>query len=167
MPMMSSKEMHKLQRAFESQRAAAARQREQRATKLDQAMSPLQTAGAATAVGFLRGKMEKPDGSWNIPGTPIDWEAVIGLAGVGLALSDLAGKQTDFVLNASNGVLSHYMGQVARKWAKTGTFSLVAGDDMVGDYLPPAYGDPTSYVPRQISSPYADPAALALSRAGM
>ena len=118
--------------------------------------------GGAAVVGFARGKMEDAaTGQWNIPGTTIDIEAVVvlGLAGVALA-GDAVGlsKMQEHAANLCAGVGGHYVGQIARKYAKTKSFSMVAG-------LPPY--DPTSYNPTQYAAPYDDPSASALASSGI
>ncbi len=98
--------------------------------KVGQIISTAEAVGAAGVTGFLRGKMEKPDGSWFIPGTPLDWELVAGgsLVAAGMVGTVFGQYSTDSI-NAGNGILAHYAGQLARKAAKTGSFSLVAGGD--------------------------------------
>ena len=96
----------------------------------------VECVGGAAGVGYLRGKMESADGSWTVPGTDLDVELVGGAAGavVSVFMPHLAGKYSDDLLEVSKGVLSHYFGQVGRKYAKTGKFSLVAGGeaDLIG-----------------------------------
>lgn len=87
-------------------------------------------AGAA-AMGFVRGKMEDPDGTWNLFDV-VDGELLVGaglLAG-GLFLSQKASapkEAAEALTGMGAGALSHYLGQVARKYAKTGEYSMVAG----------------------------------------
>lgn len=95
----------------------------------------------AAGIGAIRGKMEEPDGSWNIPGTEIDAEVAVGLAcvGLGFAAQQSAPLKTlkpaaDDLINIGSGVLAHYTGQLARKFAKTGQVSFVAGADVGGAY---------------------------------
>lgn len=123
-------------------------------------------AGAA-AVGYARGKFEdKGTGQWNLPGTEIDLEmlVVVGLAGVALA-GEAVGlkKMQTHAANLCAGIGGHYAGQVARKMASTGTFSMIAGDT-VGEL--PQY-DPHSYQPTQYAAPYDDAVASALSASGV
>lgn len=124
-------------------------------------------AGAGI-VGYARGRLEdKATGAWNVPGTTVDIEmlTVLGLAGVALAGDALGLKKwTGHAANVVTGVGGHYFGQVMRKWAATGNFSLIAGSPRVGTL--PQY-DPTSYDPTQWSSPYADPVASALASSGV
>lgn len=124
-------------------------------------------AGGA-AIGFLRGKFEDPaTGTWNLPGTQVDIEmlALVALAGVALA-GDSFGlkKYQGHAAAVAAGVGGHYAGQVARKFARTGKLSLVAGAPSVGAL--PQY-DPVSYNPTQYSAPYGDPVDQALSSAGV
>lgn len=96
---------------------------------------------AAGAVGFLRGKTEKSDGTWLIPGVPVDWElagfAVLAGAAFAGRFVGLKPKHEEFATIAALGVGSHYVGQVTRnlaKGAKLG-FPMVAGGYEVG-HLP-------------------------------
>lgn len=89
---------------------------------------------AAGVMGFIRGKMENAAGEMPIPGTQIDAEAIVGLAMVGTAYLDetmnggkLLGQLGQDLFFGGVGVLSHYSGQIARKFAKTGKLDLVAG----------------------------------------
>lgn len=86
----------------------------------------------AMGMGFLRGKMEdKSTGAWNIPGTSnVDVELVAGLGLLGASYfgKSVLGSYAHDVGNVANGVLAHYLGQVARKFAHTGQFSLIAGE---------------------------------------
>lgn len=92
----------------------------------------VETVGSAAAVGFIRGKMEDATtGEWNIPGTGIDWEVVIGGAAVAAGLLNIAGDYDDDAIAIGNGVLAHALGQVFRKYAKTGNFALVAGQSPI------------------------------------
>lgn len=124
--------------------------------------------GGGFAVGYVRGKGEdRATGQWNIPGTTIDIESlvVVGLAGVALAGEALGLKKVQtHAANVCAGVGGHYLGQIGRKLASTGTFSMVAGAPQVGAL--PQY-DPTSYDPTQYAAPYDDPVASALSSAGV
>jgi hypothetical protein len=64
-------------------------------------------------------------------------------------------------------VLGHYSGQLARKFAKSGSFSLVAGPSYG---MLPSPGDGSrsiSYRQTQLGAPYADPVAQALSESGV
>ncbi len=129
MPMLTPAEMHKVQTIVTSAHKAKERARELAKEYQEDAKVVAETVGAATVVGFVRGKMEAADGSWNIPGTSVDIEGVAGLALIGAALSrKVFGKHDADALQAGSGILAHYAGQLARKFAKTGTFSLVAGD---------------------------------------
>lgn len=123
--------------------------------------------GSAAAVGWLRGKFEDPaTGQWNVPGTTVDWEllGVFGLTSVALAGDAVGlGKLSPHAVNAAVGVGGHYVGQVMRKFGRTGEFALVAGTHTHG--LPP--WDPTSYDPTQFASPYADQQAAGLASSGV
>ena len=69
--------------------------------------------------------------------------------------------------HAAAGVFGHYIGQLARKFAKTGTLSLVAGRGY-GMLPSPGAGDSSvSYRQTQLGSVYADPIASALAESGV
>jgi hypothetical protein len=132
----------------------------------------LGTAGVgAAAFGYLRGRLEAANGAWNIPGTTIDMEAVAVVALGALALGGgmlhrslkrLEGPAT----HVCAGVLGHYAGQLARKFAKTHEFSLVAGG--FGMLPSPGAGESSiSYRQTQLGAPFGDPIATALSESGV
>lgn len=84
--------------------------------------------GSAAIMGFLRGKYEQADGTFNLPYVAVDAELAVGLGLMGGAYLNLFGKFDEDFASAGLGILSHYVGQVARKTAKTGSFSMVAGN---------------------------------------
>lgn len=88
-----------------------------------------ETVGGAAVMGFIRGKFEdKATGKFVIPGTEVDIELAAGLGLVGLSFAEYLGKYNQDGMNVGLGVLAHYLGQVGRKYAETGTFSLsIAG----------------------------------------
>lgn len=155
-------------------RALAARLKEQLKSKATQDNAVvLATAGlSAGGFGYLRGRLEAANGAWNVPGTTIDYEAV---AVVALAAFSLGGGMISKSLkkfeapatHATAGILGHYLGQLGRKFAKTGSFSLVAGSNY-GMLPSPGAGDRSiSYRATQIGPPFADPIAEALSTSGV
>lgn len=83
--------------------------------------------GSAAIMGFLRGKYEQADGTFNLPYVAVDAELAVGLGLLGGAYLNLFGKYDEDFASAGLGVLAHYVGQVARKTAKTGSFTMVAG----------------------------------------
>lgn len=117
-----SEEMQRLKAA-----PAKLRKRMAASQKANDFLMTGEALGGAAAMGFVRGKMEEADGTFNIPGTTVDAEAITGLALVGVGLADLLRDHSKHALYVGAGILSHYSGQVARKYAKTGTLSLVAG----------------------------------------
>lgn len=155
-------------------RALAARLRDQLKSKVTQDNAvALATAGAGAAgFGYLRGRLEAANGAWNVPGTTIDYEAVAVVALTALALgggmiSKSLKKFEAPVTHVASGVLGHYLGQLGRKFAKTGSFSLVAG---VGYGMLPSPGAgerSLSYRQTQMGPPYGDPIATALAESGV
>lgn len=153
--------------------ALAAKFREQLKSKATQDNAQvLAFAGlGAAGFGYLRGRMEAPSGAWNVPGTTIDLEAVavVALAALSLgggmvhkSLKKIEGPAT----SATAGVLGHYIGQLARKFAKNGSFSLVAGG--YGMLPSPGAGERSlSYRQTQIGPPFADPVASAIAESGV
>lgn len=175
MPIISDTQLARLGAQVTSRDTAITRLRDQLKSKgtQDNAVM-LATAGAgAAAFGFLRGKMEdKASGAWNIPGTQIDWEAVAVVATAALALGggmiskDLR-KLEGPAGHVCAGILGHYVGQLARKMGRTGSFSLVAGNPQM--YLP-SPGDASSsisYRQTQMGAPFSDPVAQALAESGV
>lgn len=170
MPILSSNEVTTLQ-------TAVRRDKNKIQQLKDQLRSPalmgarVATGGvAAGLVGYARGKFEdKATGQWNVPGTQADIELVTCVVLLATSLgAPVFFKGLDplmpYIGSATTGILGHYMGQVGRKYAKTGELSLIAGAGHVGAL--PQF-DPTSYDPTQFSSPYADPAAASLSTSGI
>lgn len=157
-----------------SSRALANRLKEQLKSKgvQDNAVV-LGTAGAgAAAFGYLRGRLEAANGAWNIPGTTIDYEALavvaLGALALGGGMISKSFKKLEApATHVAAGVLGHYLGQLARKFAKTGSFSLVAGN--VGYMLPsPGAGESSiSFRQTQIGPPFSDPIASALAESGV
>jgi hypothetical protein len=174
MPTISDSQLARLGNEVTSRQAAIVRLREQLKSKATQDNAVvLATAGAgAAAFGFLRGKLEdKATGAWNVPGTQIDWEAVVVLAAGALALGggmiskDLK-KLEGPATHVAAGILGHYVGQLARKMGHTGKFSLVAGG--YGMLPSPGAGESSlSYHQTQYGPPFADPIASALAESGV
>jgi len=156
-----------------SSRALAQRLKEQLKSKGTQDNAVvLATAGlGATAFGYLRGRLEAPSGAWNIPGTTIDYEAVavvaLGALALGGGMISKSFKRLEApATHAAAGVLGHYLGQLARKFAKTGSLSLVAGG--YGMLPSPGAGERSlSYHQTQMAAPFGDPIATALAESGV
>jgi hypothetical protein len=135
-----------------------------------------EAALGAGAFGFLRGWYEDPTtGAWNIPHTTFDIElaTILGLTGAALLGVYYKGfaPYAQHAANASAGITGHYVGQLARKAARTrkatGKWarpSMIAGVPGIGEL--PQY-DPTSYDPTQYSAPYDDAVASALGSSGV
>lgn len=170
---ISETQLARLGEQVNQSRALAARLRDQlksKATQDNAVVLASATAGAA-GFGYLRGRLEAPNGAWNIPGTTIDYEAVACVALTALALGGgmiskgfkrFEGPAT----SVAAGVLGHYAGQLARKFAKSGSFSLVAGG--YGMLPSPGAGDRSpGFRQTQLSAPFADPIAEALSQSGV
>lgn len=125
---LTDAQMDKVHSIVVSGQRAKEKERENKMERKEEAKLVGEALGAAALVSFVRGKMEATDGSWNIPGTQIDIEGVAGLGLLGAALSrKVFGKHSQDALNASVGILGHYVGQLTRKFAKTGNFTLIAG----------------------------------------
>jgi hypothetical protein len=173
---ISESQLARLGEQVNSSKALAARLKEQlksKATQDNAVVLATATAGAA-AFGYLRGRMEGANGAWNVPGTSIDYEAVAVLALGALALgggmiSKSLKKVEGPATHVAAGVAGHYAGQLARKFAKNHTFSLVAGQ--AGNYgmlpSPGAGAESISFRQTQFGAPYADPIAAALSESGV
>jgi len=128
---ISPREAGKIMSTVSNQKKTIERLR--KGKEVEKVVQVAETLGAAGAIGWLRGKMQQPDGSWNIPGTTIDIELVAGVGLLGMSYAKMLGKYDDDANAMALGVLSHYMGQVGRKFGATGQFSLVAGtEEIVG-----------------------------------
>lgn len=154
-------------------RALALRLKEQLKSKAtqDNAMVLALAGAGGGGFGYLRGRLEASNGAWNVPGTTIDYEAVAVVALTALSLgggmiSKSLKKFEAPVTHVTAGVLGHYLGQLGRKFAKTGSLSLVAGG--YGMLPSPGAGDRSlSFHQTQIGPPYADPIASALAESGV
>ncbi len=132
MPFVSNTQLAKLERiASHRHHAAVSSGAHNKLGKAaGMAFQTAEVVGGAMLISFVRGKMEdKATGAWNVPHTSnIDVELVAGLGLLGAAYFKAFGSSyANDLANVGNGVLAHYMGQVARKFAHTGTFSLIAG----------------------------------------
>lgn len=120
--------------------------------------------GTAAIVGFVRSKLEDPvTGQWNVPGTTWDAEATAFVALAAIAFGGqfvgLDGWRSYAALGAI-GVGSHYAGEIARRFGKTGKL-----DFHVGGGVPP--WDATSFDPSQFGAPYEDQQSEGLSSSGV
>jgi hypothetical protein len=129
MPFISDQQIAKLQSIHASAVNKAQSAKAKAIEKAEEIKTVAEVVGAAGIMGFARGKLEAPDGSFNVPGTNVDVELAVGLALTGAGMLEALGKSSmnEDILNAGSGVLAHYVGQIARKWGKTGTFSPIAG----------------------------------------
>lgn len=86
--------------------------------------------GSAAIMGYLRGYYEKQNKQFMLPYINVDAELAVGLALMGGAYLNLFAKYDEDFASAGLGILSHYVGQIARNNAKATTsgFSMVAGD---------------------------------------
>ncbi len=176
MPQISDSQLARLGSEITSRQSAIVRLRDQLKSKATQDNAVvLATAGAgAAAFGYLRGKMEnKTTGAWNVPGVPtLDWEAVAVLATGALALGGgMVNKQFKKLEGPAThvcaGILGHYLGQLARKMGRTGSFSLVAGHGY-GMLPSPGAGELSpGFHQTQYGAPFEDPIASALAESGV
>ena len=110
-----------------------ARIRAAAAQKAAEATVVAEVVGGAAAMGFLRSKFEKDDGTFNVPGTSIDIQLAVGLGGVLLAIAGTFGSKYDeHILAVSSGILATWSAQVAEKTAKTGEFTMVGAPEEHG-----------------------------------
>lgn len=174
MVQINESQLARLGEQVTASRALAQKLRDQVKSKAvqDNAVMLATATAAAGGFGFLRGRMEGPSGAWNVPGTTIDVEvvAVVALGAVALgggmlhkSLKKLEGPAS----HACAGIAGHLVGQIARKYGKTGQLSLVAGRGY-GMLPSPGAGDQTpGFLDTQIGPPFADPIAEALARGGV
>ena len=168
-------QLQRLGETANSYKALATRLKEQLKSKDTQnnAVALATATGGAAAFGYLRGRLEAANGAWNVPGTTIDYEAVacvaLGALALGGGLMHKSLKRYEAPLtNLAAGVFGHYAGQLARKFAKTGSFSLVAGAAGYGMLPSPGAGDRSiSFRQTQIGPPFGDPVATALAESGV
>lgn len=132
MPIISDTQLARIQNVIASKDRALASVKGNVTSKKKQIIHATEAVGAAGAVSFVRGKLEAADGTWDLPGVPVDIESLIGAGLVVGSFFKLFGTYDDDAGAAGVGILSHYCGQVARKWSKTGNFSHIAGRHHVG-----------------------------------
>ena len=171
MPFMSTQDLNLMASAITSRDAKIDKvaKKAEAALVTNKALVVGEALVGAGGFGYLRGTYEDPTtGAWNIPGTTVDIQAVVvaGLAAVALGgvywkpIAPYAGHAA----NVAAGIGGHYVGQVSRKYARSGKFSTIAGVPGIGAL--PQY-DPNSYDPTQYSAPYSDPVAASLASAGV
>lgn len=127
MPFISDSQVGAIQRYVAGAQTQMSRAKAKAEEKVGEVKDVAESVGAAALVGFARGKVEASGKQFTIPGTEIDGELALGLALLGSSMLDMFGKYDQDVQNAGVGVMAHYVGQVARSWGKTGSFSAVAG----------------------------------------
>lgn len=89
--------------------------------------------GAAAIMGYLRGQREEQGKAFNITDKlEVDIELAAGLGLMGAAYMNMFGKYDEDFASAGLGLLSHYVGQVARNSAKANSMSWVAGTHTIG-----------------------------------
>lgn len=166
MPFMSDKELAKTQGFFAKQKDRAKRVAEKAREKQEEFVSTMECVGGAAAMGYLRGWREKGGNQFTIMGADI--EMITGISLIGMSYFDLFGKWDKDVLNIGNGIMAHYTGQVARKFAVQGwqgTGSLIGMEPAHVGALP--QHAPFSGPATQMGSPYADPVASAIDESGI
>ena len=130
--LLSGQQLAKIESAIASKDRALAKMKSHVESRKTQIIHAAEAVGASAVLAFVRGKFEQADGSWNIPGTPVDIEGAVGAGLVAGSFFKAFGEYDADAGSAGVGILSHYAGQLARKWSKTGKFSLVAGSHHVG-----------------------------------
>lgn len=85
--------------------------------------------GAAIIMGAIRGKFQKADGTFNVPGVNFDAELATGLlvVGIGLVGAQSKGqlnKYSDDILTVGSAILGGYARGVAKHWGKTGQLQM-------------------------------------------
>lgn len=119
MPYVSEETIQRWQNSWSNLKARAAE-------KKADAITAAEVVGGAAAMGFVRGKLEKDDGTFNWPFMDVDIQLSVGLAGVMASLAGVVPKPYEsHVLAVSSGILASWSAQVAEKCAKTGEFTLV------------------------------------------
>lgn len=146
MPFISDAQLERVQAGVASMHARAQRAKEAIERQADNMKKVGEIVGGAAAIGFVRGKYEKDGSKFVIPGTTIDGQLAIGVAAVGAALFNVAGKYDDDLLNVGSGILAGYAQDVFRAYGKSDSISLVAGSPMLvgaGSHLGHQFGQPS------------------------
>lgn len=94
-----------------------------------QAKTVGEIVGTGLIMGAVRGKFEKHDGTFNIPGVNFDLELALGLAITGAGLLGAQGKgpmnkYSDDILTVGSTILAGFARGVAKHWGKTGAFKM-------------------------------------------
>jgi hypothetical protein len=140
MPSISHFELAKLGKKYEGLSGMLEKTKAIAAAKTKVVKETGEALAGAAAFGGLRGYLEKSGKSLELPYIGLDAELVAGLGLAGCAMFDLFGEYNDDAQAVATGILSHYVGQVARNSAKTGKFVHVGGDCIGGDCGSPIAG---------------------------
>lgn len=140
MPIISEKDLAKIQKTVALANSRAFEEKRSTERQVGVARFCAEAVFAAALSGYARGYLEKKNQQFVIPYTNADAELVLGLGGIGVGMlfGKKMGRWEEDVLAASIGVFSHYAGQIGRKAAATGKFSMIAGDHQVGAGRVPA-----------------------------
>jgi hypothetical protein len=159
MPFISDQQVRAIQSKFSNMSNKLVKRESEQINRVRETRMIGGAVGAAAVLGFARGKLEDASGVWNVPLVDFDAELVSGfsLLAVGLLAKKFAFRED--ALNMSTGILSHYIGQIARKTAKTSKFTMVAGNHEVGAL--PRYGSP------YVGTNNDDSVAAALANSGL
>lgn len=129
MPVLSDSALAKIETAMASanNRYTKLKEKYQKQETIRDMKMTGEALGSAAIFGFLRGKYEQADGTFNLPYLAVDAELAVGMALLGCSYLNMFGKYDEDFASAGLGIMSHYVGQVARKTAKSGSFSMIAG----------------------------------------
>jgi len=131
MPLISERDLAKIQKTVALANSRAFDEKRTRERQIGVARFSVEAVIAAALSGYARGYVEKKGQQFVVPYTGADAELCLGLLGLGggMIFGKQLGRYEEDVLAASIGLMSHYAGQIGRKAAATGKFSMVAGED--------------------------------------
>jgi hypothetical protein len=127
MPFITETQLARINSTVAGAQNKLAKAKERAEQKAGEIKDGMEIVGAATLMNYVRGMMESKGNSFVIPGTQVDIELVAGVGLVGLGMADVLGEYDNDALMLGYGCLAHYMGQLARGYGKSGSFSMVAG----------------------------------------
>lgn len=113
-------------------RAKMAKSRALKAVKDGEVKTVVEAVGAAAAIGYMRGLLERQNKQFVIPGTEIDAGLAIGAGLIVAGMTDLFGKYDNDAINAGAGILAASASQLARNSAKNQKLTFVGGVDIIG-----------------------------------
>lgn len=103
--MQIQKSKQELSRAFQSVRSQLANAREKTEKVAEKTIGAALTVGAGYGTGYLSKQFP---GAKTVPGLEVDTPLAVGVLGLVVGVTGVAGKQSQHVLDVSEGILAGY-----------------------------------------------------------